>query len=235
MRRLFFLALCVILALSACTSTKPEKKEFIDPFQESTHTEIKQMEITQIIDFPKNPSEILQNIKFAIDHQLLLKKNFYEKENLKRVFSAQKISTKNYENDDLVYELTSFNETLVKKDPKIVVDPVVVITVKRAASYCFPYVGIEILTIGDSRSNYDDVVAVFGDAIVEESFYAPQNPSPEQMRHPQPVPNRGSITHPFGSKNLFWKNKTELVRSEIKAEVSGNGLVEFISFDVWEK
>ena len=48
-------------------------------------------EVLAMISRPATVTDLLRNIKFALDHDLLLQKDFYSEENLERFFNTSKI------------------------------------------------------------------------------------------------------------------------------------------------
>jgi hypothetical protein len=57
------------------------------------------MEVTQMISRPKLPVEIVINLKYIFDHDLLLKDDFYSEARVEEIFSADAVQAINSEED----------------------------------------------------------------------------------------------------------------------------------------
>ncbi len=218
--------IAAIMALGACSSarqeTEPvkqtaEKQQIgVAPQKASKPTK----ELMRAIKKPANLTELLKNIKYAIDNELLMREAFYIDDNLKNIFgeadvvwksnelSSKRIQIKNFGNAYKGMEIDIYCKKVDKKGELDAEGNFV-----GSGAFANAY---------DQRFNSDMVMEVFGTALTIKDLYANFNP-----KHPQPIAHS---THKFGCKIISYTMETVTSKASFHFITSADGVVARCNF-----
>lgn len=215
-----------IMALGACSSarqeTEPvkqtaEKQQIgVAPQKASKPTN----ELMRTIKKPTNLTELLKNIKYAIDNELLIRDAVYTDDNLKNIFgeadvvwksnelSSKRIQIKNIGNAYKGMKIDVYCKKVNRKGESDVEGNSV-----GSGAFDNPH---------DQRFNSDMVMEVFGTALTIEDLYANFNP-----KHPQPIAHS---THKFGCKIISYTMETVTSKASFHFVTRPDGVVDRCNF-----
>ena len=186
--------------------------------------------LNYMIKQPHTPTELLQNIKWAIEEQALLRKAFYSEEQLKFFTHAQSVEVSPFGINQVAFELSGLVQVL-QKDPSWALEPTIELVIPKEDTHRLSSSLLYVDPRGDKRFTVDQLYAMFGspneliDAIAASITNTPAMDGKGALISPLPLLNRGEITHPLGSKDLKWHLQYGGVHTDIKAEIGGDGVV----------
>ena len=188
---LFMLNLSALLQAAEVrqeTSTTPK------PIAQQSTVSVK--DIYPTVMKPTTLIELLQNIKFALDHQLLLKEDFYTDENMKSFLGGRKVFL---EKDDRTEKRGGFVGLgqQVKTERKFN-DGISFMFDRKIKESGQVHVELELIIFGEHPANFDAVEQIFG-----ADWHYPRN---RMVRgHGEVIP---STTQPHGNAHIEYLTGT---------------------------
>ena len=147
-------------------------------------------EIYAMVKKPTMPIELLQNIKFALDHQLLQNEDFYTDENMKSFLGGRKVF---WEKDDHTEKRGGFVglDQMVKTERKFN-DGISFSFDRKIKENGQVQIELELIIFGEHPANFDAVEKIFG-----TDWHYPRN---RMVRgHGEVIP---SATQPHGNAHI---------------------------------
>ena len=172
-------------------------------------------EVLAMINRPATITDLLQNIKFALEHDLLLQKDFYTDENLKRFFRTSKIEWTTNEPASKLGTLVAFDDLPYKDQNERPYNVDVKLGLWDYGKKQ-PIEGGGITLTG--RYPVEIVEKVFGTKMEVTNPYAG-----DSLEHPTLLQE---TTHKYGNKGLIYRFNTVLAKKAFAAFVmNGDGTV----------
>lgn len=223
------------LILGACSSAKQDTEPVKKPAEMQQAKVAPQKagkptkELMRKVKKPTNPTELLKNIKYAIDNELLIREDFYTDDNLKKLYGGERVVWKKNEPVDKlvrVVELGGIFERAKKLQNIGIGMTRQKLDDKRVVNNNGKLLGnVGFSNPEDPRFNVDEVMGVFGAKMQIVNPYE---------KNTQPVPLLAT-THKLGNKELTYKNYGQTSKTIITFLVRGDGTVKFSEFIQEEK
>lgn len=171
---------------------------------------------------PTSPQELLRNVKYAIDSQSILDKDFYTEANLKKVFGAEKVQWR-VQNDPRKQwaHLSGFNSVIPSVTYNDIVLSGVSVSIDRTERENGTVSGrIDLSFQDDPRVSFDSIQKIFG----TNWEYAPMSLSP----HP-PVQQS---TSEWGNARIMYDKTNGGVRQTITMRFSSGANLSIANFSL---
>ena len=195
--------------------------------------------LIQMIKTPTNVTELLHNIKFAVDHELPMNRDFYQEAILKRFSGGGVIKISSYNAKGITFSASEPNDIFDGKS-----DIGSFLTSEINYSYDKPskkyaYLNVYLPPKYTHKFTYDMLTSVFGtDAVFTDPPEVPM-PRPPQFKQAEgsnvlvetiiyDMPgyfDRGEVTHPHGNKDFLISWRHNNVLTQVTGEIMGNGEV----------
>ena len=223
------------LILGACSSAKQDTEPVKKPAEMQQVKVAPQKagkptkELMRTVKKPTNPTKLLQNIKYAIDNELLIREDFYTDDNLKKLYGGERVVWKK---NEPVYKLVRVVELggIFERAKKLQNIGVGIgwqkLDSKGVVSDSGQIHGrISILNPEDPHFNVDEVIGVFGAKMQIVNPYE---------KNTQPVPLLAT-THKLGNKELTYTMDGLTSKTIITFLIDGDGKINHSKFIQEEK
>ncbi|MGD0278744.1 MAG: hypothetical protein ABSC11_05520 [Smithella sp.] len=184
-------------------------------------------ELMAMINKPTNPVELLKNIKFAIENNLLLSEDICIDDNLNNLLGGTKVSWREYSSFQKKAEIVSLSDVFQRSfsGQGIIYERTRLDDKKVESSSGKLCVEISCDGYGDTRFTVEAVESVFGTDMQVVNPYTKPN------RHLALIPT----THKLGNLELIYNIENPTSKTVISFLIKGNGIVKRAAFTQEEK
>ena len=176
-------------------------------------------ELMKMIKKPTSPKELLKNLKFAIENELLVRDDFYTDENLKKLFGGNRVKWLDNKKNNKSAVILNFIG-LFENAEKYRGDGVEVYWEKLDSNKAISdtgkaHVRVNISTFGDSRFRAEVVEKVFGTKMQVKNLYKDNDPTPLSQGN-----------HRHGNKGMHYTFSSPTMKSLFVSVVNGDGSID---------
>ncbi|MCE1227256.1 MAG: hypothetical protein LWW87_12355 [Geobacteraceae bacterium] len=209
-------AICLYLFFICLFSTVTSAQEIPPPKSTFVKSAAKLM---KAVSKPKNPKQLLQNMKFAIKNDLLIRDDFYTDENLKKLFGGNRVKWLDNKQNNKHAEILNF-AGLFENAEKYKGGGMHIYWEKLDSNKAISdtgkvHVRVSINTFGDSRFRAEVVENVFGTKMQVKNLYKDNDPSPLSPGN-----------HRLGNKVISYTFSNPTLKSSIGFVVRGDGSID---------
>jgi hypothetical protein len=211
------LALACVLALAAPAAGAAPKKPAKKPVKKAAkaHAKAQAKNLYAGVKRPAAPAELLQNLRFALDHHLLLTDAFYEEKNLQRFFGNERARWYALPRPFIKSgKLQGFATVFTPAGGGMAVDVLVKYMVEGTREKRRALIGMDVAR--DPRATAETVVSVFGAEghVVDPAAQTGDRPAPATPGD-----------HPVGNKLLSYEFDSPSSRGSLNVMINGDGTI----------